>query len=458
MKDLLLFTSCLAITIFIGWNIFCAIRGRKDDFSFLETVGLSCLFGFGAVSFEMFIIGLFGLKFTIFNILIVWLPLVVFNIVSKKSTIEIGKIKRPITRFEAVLMGLISLQVLYNLFRALIKPIASYDAVAIYAIKAKVLFLAHGIGGDFFQGLGTFFRDSHPDYPLFVPLSETWIYTFLGKFNDIIVKAIFPIFYLSFIFIFYTVIKRLTNKRSVAILFTFLVATVKQFADYSTISVADMLLGIFFAISIVYLYLWIVERKKGFLNISLLGTLCLIWTKNEGLLLSLITVAVGLNYLATRIKTFDKKSIKDLTVYIACIIVAFIGWSLFKQQNALVNENFNLSMISIKGFFQNINRLPAIMYEYQKHIFGFKKWNIIWIVAGFLFIKYVKDSLSGNIKYITFALLIFLTGYTLVYVFSAVEIGFLLSTTWSRFLLHILPVAVFWMAILGFKEEFYEEL
>ena len=69
--------------------------------------------------------------------------------------------------------------------------------------KAKIIYLAGGINKSFFTDIAANFQGAHADYPLLIPLSEAWVYTFLGSFNDILAKAIFPCFYLSFIFVFY---------------------------------------------------------------------------------------------------------------------------------------------------------------------------------------------------------------------------------------------------------------
>jgi len=103
-------------------------------------------------------------------------------------------------------------------------------------------------------------------------------------------------------------------------------------------------------------------------------------------------------------------------------------------------------MININNFIAGFKRIPAILYEYQKHIFGFKKWNIIWLIMLVLLFRRPKEAFSQNTLYITMAISLFFACYSLVYMLSNVEIHFFLRTTTSRFLLHILPVCVFWIA------------
>ena len=138
---------------------------------------------------------------------------------------------------------------------------------------------------------------------------------------------------------FYAIVKRLIKDKKLTILFTFLLATIKQFSDYATIGLSDMELGIFFAISIFYFYLWTLNKEKTyFLNISLLGTVLSVWTKNEGILLSFIVVLIILYYIFSNFKTIDRKGVARLWTYVSITLMIVLLWILFKKHN-----NLNLS-------------------------------------------------------------------------------------------------------------------
>ena len=461
MRDDLFFILCVCTTAFIGWNILSLIGGKRlrEDLSNLEIIPLSYLFGFGIITLQIFITCLMGFNITRTLTLAPWIPIIVLNIfLYHKGDIKTHTEKlKDFSKIDITIISFIVIQVLYNFFRALIKPLEAYDSVAIYAIKSKMIYLGHGIGGDFFTNVASFFQGAHPDYPLLISLSESLIYTFIGNLNDIIVKAIFPLFYLSFIVLFYAILKRITKDKRLALFATFFLATVKQFADYSTIGVADMELGIYFAISVFYFYLWAKDNTKTYLlGISLSSVAFSIWTKNEGTLLALIIVFIAFFYVLGNFKKINRETKTKLLTYAMLSILFVASWAFFKKYNNLINENFNLSMISFKAFVANLYKVPSILYEYQKQLFGFKKWNIIWILWIIVLVKGFKESISGNIKYITLVFPLFLLGYGAMYIFSAVDIKFFLSTTGSRFLLHILPIAVFWMAIIVKKGKMIE--
>jgi len=458
MRDITLVFTSILITGFLGWNLvaLCSEKEKRILFAF-EKIGLSYLFGIGFVSLGMFIMSLFGIGFTRLSILFPWLVLlagiglhrILFHPLEKPVPEKDRVVSKGLSPFEIAMLFAISMQAIYNFFRALIKPIESYDAVAIYGLKSKIIYLFGSIPASFFQRLGPDFHGPHPDYPLLVPLAETWIYTFLGKFNDILIKAIFPLFFISFLFIFYSILKRITKNRSFSILVTFLLASVKQFSDYSTIAVTDLALGIYFALSLLYLYLWFGEReRKTFLNISLAASILALWTKNEGMLLVSITLFILLIYTISNWRNFKKTEFTHVFIYIFLVIFMLTGWIAFKNYQGLINENFNLSMVNTEGVITGLNRIPAILYGYQKEFFGFKKWNIFWIIFMAIFIRQFKKAFSGNARYITFAIFLFFMGYFSMYVFSAVETRYFVRVTASRFLLHVFPVAMFWLAIM----------
>jgi len=457
IPNMTLAIGCVIITGFIGWSLCCLLTGRKGFASLYlsEKIGLSIPLGFGVISLQMFVAGFFGIKFTVLNILLPWVPVILIagwrcygKRVSSANANTYKRIK-PFTRTEFAILGLIAFQAAYNFFRALIKPIESYDAVAIYGLKSKILYLAGTIEKGFFSGLASNFHGAHPDYPLLLPLSETWIYTFMGSFNDIAVKLLFPCFYLALILIFYSAVMRITQNRVMSLLFTFLLASIKQLSDYATIGYADLFLGLYFSMGIFYLYVWFTKRESHFFNLTVISFLLCLWTKNEGVVLALIALTVFAIYLFFERYKIQKKDIIQFLILIFVILLTITGWEAVKIENNLTNENINVSMLRPEVFIPNLYKIPKVLYEYQKQLFGFKKWNLIWILFFILLIKEFKRSFSGNVKYLTYVFCMFLCLYTLVYIFSVVDVRFLVSKTFSRFLLHILPVAVFWMAIVS---------
>lgn len=463
MLTVILFLLCIILTVLIGRNILFLLCGfsKENNGSFGETIGLSYMFGLGGITIQMFLMGVSNIAYTKINILIPWLFIGIITVLVllrknyfSKNPVRHIKEREKFSRLEILLFSFISFQAVYNFLRAIAKPIESYDSVAIYGLKAKMIYLSGALDGSFFKSLISNFHGAHADYPLFTPLSEVWIYTFLGNFNDLIVKAIFPIFYIAFLLVFYSILKKVTKNRTVSLLFTFFLASIKQFSDYSTIGYADMQLGAFFMIGFSYLYLWFSRKDRtDFLGISLIALILSFWSKNEGLLLSLIALLVFFLYMCVHIKKTTKRDLFYFLFYTGVTLFMVIFWNIFKKHHGLINDDFNLSMVSVKGLIGNLNKIPVMLYEYQKQFFGLKKWNLVWVLFFFLLFKEFKNIFSKNIAYVTMVFILSTIGYSLIYMFSIVEIRFFLRTTASRFLLHILPVTLLWIALIAYDRK-----
>ena len=69
-------------------------------------------------------------------------------------------------------------------------------------------------------------------------------------------------------------------------------------------------------------------------------------------------------------------------------------------------------------------------------------------IASLAIIFNIKRAFRGTNKYIALSLAFTICGYILFYMISKVEVSYFVSKTWSRFLLHFLPLVVYWVAII----------
>ena len=187
--------------------------------------------------------------------------------------------------------------------------------------------------------------------------------------------------------------------------------------------------------------------EANFLVISLIASIICLWTKNEGTLL--VSIILFMLILDTAINARDiKKDGSGLVFgYVLSVLVFAAGWNIFKSRLGLVNENFNPAMLKPCNIIPGLSKIPAVVYRDQKELFGLKKWNIFWVLFIAILSLRFKAAFSKKVRNITFIILLFASSYTLMYMFSSVEIGYFVRVTASRFLLHVFPVAFFWMVI-----------
>lgn len=449
--ELISLAAALVTVVFIGFNILYLVMGRFDKLYFTETVFISYALGLGFISLEMLIFYLVGLKFSIPTLLIP--PAVIFavnayrrpklasRLIFAKAPRELGEKHKFLNIFLA--FG-ITLEVIYAFFRALIKPIEAFDAVAIYAIKSKIFFLARAIPQNYFPALAHSFP--HPDYPLNIPLAETFMYLAMRNLNDQLVKIIFPLFFAGVLCLLYFAIRRFAS-RTYALLFTFLLASVPQFNAYAANAYQEVSLAFYYFASALFLFAWLEDKNDlrslaaSAIMVSLAG-----WTKNEGLMYCVINTSLVLVFSVMTRKGASRKTIYAPILYIAVIGTILAPWIWIKHKFGIVNDEINLLNLNPAYLLKQIHKLGPVFYELQKQLFGPKKWNILWPAAIFVAIFNYRKMFSGIQRYISISLVLAFCGYLLFYMISYVDVVFFASKTWSRFLLHFLPLLVLWLA------------
>jgi len=433
----------------------CLIFRRADTgLSMAEKLAMAYGLGIGFISLEMLALSLLKMRFTFFNIAAPWLVILIANVIllSKKAP---GHSIKPdlsakddskILVLKIVLQAGIALEIFYAFFRALIKPIESYDAVAIYAIKSKIFYLAGIIPSDYFTALAKHFP--HPDYPLNIPLIETFIYLTLASLNDALVKIVFPLYFIGTLAMLYFAVRRFANS-NYALIFTFMLATIPQFNAYACNAYIDLPLAFYCFTSAIFLFEYFRDRTRiHFMVLSAVMAALAGWTKNEGLMYCAAYIVTMIIYFAFNLKKSSVKDIISALLYVIIIAAISVPWLLIKKIFGLVNNDMGLMDMSPASLVNNIYKLGPIFYEFQKELFGPKKWNIFWAAAACIFIIRIKAAFSGHRRYVTITLFLIISGYVLAYMVSPIDIRFFLAKTWSRFLVQFLPIAVYWLALM----------
>ena len=441
------------VTSFAGFNIIIAYD-RKASLGGLELAGLSYLFGIGAISVEMFLLGLFGAKFSMPIIIIPWGLLSIINIpcfISRFSKYSLRTAKfQKLNLSETIVAALLIFVISYAFFMALVRPVESYDAVAIWSLKAKILYLARTMPHNFFTMVGARFDGAHPDYPLLLPLSEVWFYTFINNFNDLLVKALFPLNFLAFMAVFYIFLKKTIANRLFALIFTFILASVRQFSNYATNGYADMQMAIYASLTFLALYLWAREDSPAYFWTAFFSCIFAMWTKNEGAIVMIGFIAILFVRIFTQIKKMRTAVLSNYkgAIFPAVILGGlFILWSLFKSSMNIQNDVVNTGTFTAYQLSGVFKRSFAILYEYQRQIFGVKYWNLSWVAFILLAALGYKKLFSEANRYITIPTFLILLCYTTIYIITPQDIRWHLRTSASRLLIHILPLVIFYIGM-----------
>ncbi|MCK5450482.1 MAG: glycosyltransferase family 39 protein, partial [Candidatus Omnitrophica bacterium] len=263
--------SLIALEVIGAFFLLVVIRRERYKYSATEFFSLSFLLGAAFASFQLFLYYMAGISFDFINVSmlpIVSLILILARYVSKpergRDFLPIEPVRFKLSIFEKWLLAGIVLQFLWTIFLTLPIPVHSHDAVANYALKAKIFYTYNGIPEGFFRLSES--TVAHTDYPLLLPLLMRWVYAFTGQ-NDLVVNMIMPMIYLAFMGLFYALAKKILN-RTCALVAVFFLATVPQVVDYATIIHADLVLTAFIACSIAYFVRYIRTGNRRQLDLA----------------------------------------------------------------------------------------------------------------------------------------------------------------------------------------------
>jgi len=451
MVELIIILISITAVTFIGCNVLYLIAGKSLKLKLGEIVAVSYGLGLGFLSLEMLLFYFAGWAFTVEGILSPWLLLLAVNAVryfrGRSRLMEPALVAAPSRKpglIDVFLAGGIVFEVIYAVFRALIKPIESYDAIAIYAIRSKIFFLAKAIPQDYFAAIARLFP--HADYPLNIQLSETFLYMSMGSLNDALVKVIFPFFFAAILCMLYFALRRFAS-RTYALVFTFILATIPHFNNYATNAYLEVPLAFYIFVSGLFLLRWLEDGSSGAIILSAVAASLAGWTKNEGLMYCVIYTGLVFIFVISKGKKTSKKDILHAFLYSGIIVLVSLPWTLLKAGWHIANDEIALANLNPANLVRQLHKLGTITYEFQKQLFGPKKWNIFWPAFIVVMLLNYKKTLEMPVRYAAAAIFLALSGYVVFYMISYLDVVFFTSKTWARFMLDFLPLAVYLLAV-----------
>jgi hypothetical protein len=418
----------------------------------VERVALGFGIGIGLLTLEMLVFQALGFSFEVIGLLA---PLLGFSLSAflfarrrkRNSRSESRLVFAPVP-FERVglfLSAAIFLEISGAFFHAWLLPMEAYDAVSNWGLKAKAIFLAGRIPESFLRNSN--YEVFHPDYPLLVPLLESYVYRCLGDLREASAKVVFPLYLVGCVAIVMATLRRTGQTRRSCLLFAFLLVSVPYFLEQATNGYADLVVSFYVGAGSLYLYLWQVKGTGLFLILSALLTSCAALTKNEGL----VSVGIHLVWLAVVLLSRSgialRTRLASLGIYFCILATVLMPWYLFKTSLGLRNDVIN-SEVAAGLKLNSFSRVGPILYHLQTQVFGPKNWNLVWILLCAAIGLRHRSLLRSPAMFVLCAMSLTLVAYMSVYLITPYtippfDVTWHLRTSASRLLLHLLPQAVF---------------
>ncbi|MFC1568426.1 hypothetical protein ACFL37_01865 [Candidatus Margulisiibacteriota bacterium] len=436
----------LSVPLLVGYCLVALILKKGTSSPALERLAWSFGLGTAFLTLTMFFLVLLKVPLTVVSVAV---PCFVFvgialSIILKQrypvfnlSDLGLARLK---TWQARVLFSAIVLKVLYVFFEALIKPVVAWDAWTSWALKSKMFFVDN-------VPLISFFRD-HPvgivDYPLHIPLLETWLYNCLGVANDQLVKVIFPLYFMCLLIIFYYGLRRLVPGLP-ALFFTFVLSALPFLAYHATIGYADFPVAFYYTSGLLLLYLWMEKQDKSFLLLSVLFLGVAPWVKKEGILLLSVAFLISFLFLFFKRGTRGFREWGRPLIYFIVPVLISAPWAIFKK---IIGISANVDQTPyLPAFDVLVQRLNGISRIFFEKMFFSGNWNIIWLVFVMVAVIYFRKILASNSKYLFLSVFFNLGMLVAIYLFSHNYRYLLDGTTLNRNMLTFIPAVVLCVAV-----------
>jgi len=427
----------------IGW-IFISAIDKSRILLFLEKCALSYIIGFGILSLEMFLLGIFKISLITFNILIFSLVIALvpsYLSIKNKSLITRLGWKFGASRLsliEIALLILIVFKVFYAFAITMIKPVINVDAFASWSLKAKVFFIEQSLMLDksskYFLGFG------HMSYPLNLSLIETWIFNVLGYWNDQLVKVIFPLFFISLLLILYCALNRVCS-RTFSLLGVYLICSLPMLLYHATSEYMDLPLSACFSASIFLIFYYFGSGEAPLLYISaILAGICT-WTKTEGTPLIMVNIIILLIFFISQ-KQMNKR-VTEIVNYLLIILVFKLPWSIFNIIYSIPKEPDKV--LEIGKTFENLGRVPVIAGIVFDKYFMNGNWNIVWFIFIVLLILSFYNYKKLLLSYPLAVIFLSLGALLALYYFTGSYIYLIQGTTLNRNTLLVMPILIYFI-------------
>ena len=364
--------------------------------------------------------------------------------------IKPGKSTGPARILFAVLAILVVANFLLVVFFTVLFPIKFWDAISCWSLKGKAFFI-DGIINNFFMEHSYDF--SHLSYPLYLPLIQTWVLTWMGKSNENLLKLIFPIFYSSLIFTLYYLFRQRVRKL-LSILLVFIVSVLPIIVDHGYIEYTNLLFSVVMLLAIYFFYIGrAMNGKTTFLILSAIFFTILAMTRTEGVLYGLLFIIVNLFFFISE-SIREKRNAKNLINFLlplAVFIIFLSPWYLLKLKLGLPfmstewYEFFSsgYGYIDISGIREAARAIGSQMvlslYDSTRAVFS-SFYGPVWIMLLIAMLFSLKKHFR-EFNWIFFAFLSF--GFISIFVSLASVSDFENST--ERYILHLFPTAYYWI-------------
>ncbi|MFN8000131.1 MAG: hypothetical protein U0X75_03830 [Acidobacteriota bacterium] len=439
--DYLLLSIALLLLFLGGWGVSQFLSPTLRPVSFVERCVLALLLGPTVLSLATFCWGLL-----LPGVAVRW-PLTILCLllggIGWRHSAKTSVPTNPPVTWQPILLTLSVVQLgVLSIVSHL--RVLGWDGLFNFEGKARIAFLQGGIiPWQFFTDPTRLWQ--HPNYPLLLPLTESWLYLWLGRPDQAMLKIIGPLFFATALGLLYLG-QRMSGVRArrvlVAPLALFGIPLLWLGDGSASSGYADFPLAVFYLAAVIYLVeFW---RTGATASLWLAGILAAAtcWLKQEGLILWMSVMSLAAcKFLVTRQWRFG---LKHWSLAALPGIVILAGWRIFMRVIAQPGTE-EFMPVTPGNLRDNLWRIPEIAHGVVSEMLTLRHWGVFWVlIAAALVWLLWRRSLREWLP-LALAVLLPITAYASVYIFTLFT-GHL-ESSFPRLLLHVTPTATLLLAL-----------
>ena len=353
--------------------------------------------------------------------------------------------------FFIVFTALIIINFLIVVFLTVLFPIRFWDAISCWSLKGRAFFI-DGIINTFYTVHDYGF--SHPSYPLYLPLIQTWLLSWMGEINENILKLIFPIFYSSLLFSLYYLFRQKVRKLF-SIIFVFVISALPIIVDHGYIEYTNLLFSVAMLLAVYFFYIArVMKDKTTFLILSAIFFSIMALTRSEGIIYVALFIIINLIFTISGSLKKDRlaKNLLNFLMPLAVFVIFLIPWYLLKiklglpvlstEWSGFINGGITAGA-GMSGLREAASvlglQLLLSMNDSTRAVFG-SFYGPVWI----LMLVAMLFSLKRHFKDFGWIFFVFLSAGMMAIFISLSAISDFANSA-ERYILHLFPLAYYWI-------------
>jgi hypothetical protein len=435
----------LLVVLAIGLLIVAGVARLGYHATALEAMALAWALGAGCISLFMFWLNSAGLTLDALRGLILVVVLIALGglILGKRKVLRdivsnaLAAISRSgIRPLEIFLLLWIALQVGYTAVLAVGRPLVAWDSWVTYALKARTMYLANQISPAVYSDVSR--SVTHLDYPLLVPLVETWTFRWAGSADDRLAGISAVLFFAAVLTLVYVGLRCAGVGRPCALTVVAVTASLPFLNGAAAAVMADLPLAVYALIAGIYLLRWRETGARGALVVAALAAGLMPWTKREGvvLLAAFVVLLVASGWRERR------AWVAAGACLVSALVLAGPWWLLMAREGV---ASVDIGPVTLQALQANVGRLPVIRYYEGLRLLA-PEWLLAWLMVLVLVLS-GRAKLAGRMVLPGTALL-YLAAMSFAYVFSDfVPYQQHVVSSIDRLAVHVAPLIMVWGAL-----------